>query len=138
MSSRVKPGELGAAIEQKLTLYSEEVNEKLRQATLSSMNKLVKETQATAPTGKRGDFKRNIAAETKGLKRLGGNGLRGRTIRGTWYVKAPDYRITHLIVHGHATRDGGRTRGNPFLKNALNKVLPEYEEKVKEALKSDK
>lgn len=129
---------MGAAVEQKLTIYSEEVNEKLRQATLDSMEKLVKETKATAPVNRRREFKRAITSDVRGLKRLGGNGLRGRTIRGTWYVKAPEYRLTHLLVHGHATRNGGRTRGNPFLRNALNKVLPEYEVKVKEALKSDK
>ena len=52
-----------------------------------------------------------------------------------WYVKAPDHRLTHLLVHGHATRNGGRTKANPFLKNALDDVLPEYERAVEEAVK---
>lgn len=54
-----------------------------------------------------------------------------------WHVKAPDYRLTHLLVHGHATKDGGRTKGNPFLANALAQVLPEYERKVEEVLRND-
>ena len=81
-------------------------------------------------------FRDNITADYTQLRRRGGGGHRGRTIRATWYVKAPDYRLTHLIVHGHATKDGGRTRGNPFLKNALDEVLPEYEREVEEVLKN--
>lgn len=136
-SRRIRPGELGAAIEQELTVYSEEVDEGLSEVTSRSMKKLVKKTKATAPTGKRhGQFRDNITADYTQLRRRGGGGYRGRTIRATWYVKAPDYRLTHLIVHGHATKNGGRTRGNPFLKNALDEVLPEYEREVEEVLKN--
>ena len=52
-------------------------------------------------------------------------------------MKAPCHRLTHLLVHGHETRDGGRTRPDPFLKNALDRVLPEYERDVEEAIKGD-
>jgi hypothetical protein len=56
--------------------------------------------------------------------------------RFTWGAKAPSHRVIHLIVHGHATKGGGRTKGDPFLQNAMDVVLPEYEEAVKEALES--
>lgn len=135
MSNTIKPGELGAAIEDVLSIYSEEVNDNLRQATASSMQKLVKQTKATAPTGHRGTYKKKIAADYEGLNRSGGGGgLRGRTIKATWYVKAPDHRLTHLLVHGHATKNGGRTKADPFLQNALDEVLPEYEQEVEKAL----
>ena len=57
-------------------------------------------------------------------------------MRATWYVKAPHYRLTHLLVHGHAKKDGGRVQGDPFLQNALDEVLPEYERAVEEGLKN--
>ncbi len=120
-----------------MELYNEDVQEGIMRVTEESMRNLVKKTKATAPTGRRhGQFKKNITADYQELRRV--KKLRGRTIRATWYVKAPDYRLTHLIVHGHATKDGGRTRANPFLQNALDSVLPEYEKGIEEAIKNGK
>ncbi len=138
MSKSIKPGELGAALERELTIYSEAVNDKILNATIFHMDELVRITRETAPNGKRHRYGGRITSDTKALRRMGGGGgLRGRTFRATWYVKAPDYRLTHLLVHGHATRNGGRTKADPFLQNALDKVLPEYEESIREAVKHD-
>ena len=134
---RIHAGELGSALEHALELYNQDVQDGIIRVTEGSMKDLVKKTRATAPIGKRrGQFKKNITADYQELRRV--KKLRGRTIRATWYVKAPDYRLTHLLVHGHATKDGGRTRANPFLKNALDNVLPEYEKGIEEVLKNGK
>lgn len=119
---------------QVLTIYGEDINEKLREVTRESMKQLVKETKATAPRGRRnGQYRKQITADYSGLKR-NSKGLRGQEVSATWYVKAPDYRLTHLIVYGHATRNGGRTTPNPFLEKARDKVVAEYEQKVQEVL----
>lgn len=126
MAELIAPDELAGAIEEALTIYSEELEEEIEQITKASAADLAKRTRATAPVGRRGKFKKSIA-----YKKL-------PTLRGSkyvWYVRAPDYRLTHLVVHGHQSRNGGRTRGNPFLKNALDVVLREYEEKIKEAIR---
>jgi hypothetical protein len=128
MANGIKPEDLGAAIEKQLTLYHEGVTEKVTAAGRKSIKKLVKVTQETAPIGNRrgGNFATSITS--KEIK----------TARGSkfiWYVKAPNHRLTHLLVHGHAKRGGGRVKGNPFLHNALNEVLPEYEKEIEEALK---
>lgn len=121
-------------MERVLTIYNEELNEKLREITTESMKKLVKETKANAPIGKRnGQYKKNITADYSGVK-ASARGLRGQNIHAIWHVKAPDYRLTHLLVKGHATKDGGRTAADPFLQNAIDQVLPEYEQKVQEAI----
>lgn len=139
---RVKSDGLSAALEAQLSRFNEGVNEKLTDAVEEGINQLVKLTKATAPRGRRnGQFRKNIAADKRELKRAkksAHGGLSGRVTSATWYVKAPDYRLTHLLVHGHATKDGGRTRANPFLQNAVDKVIPEYEQKVEEALKDGK
>ena len=127
MANTVGLENLGAAIEQELTLYSEQVQEGVETAAASAMKKLVKQTRATAPKGARGSFKKNITSTKK---------KRGpREVTQVWHVKGPDARLTHLLVHGHATRDGGRTKADPFLKNALDQVLPEYEREIKEAIR---
>lgn len=127
MSKAIKPSDLGAAIAEELTVYHEDVTESVNAASERAVKKLVKLTKASAPVGARGDFKKSIASKL--LKKSN----RGNTF--VWYVKAPNHRLTHLLVHGHATATGGRTKGDPFLKNALDEVLPEYEKEVKEALK---
>ncbi len=125
---------LGTQMERVLTIYSEEINEKLRGITTESMKQLVKETKATAPIGRRkGRYKKQIAADYSGT-RQSARGIRGQKVSATWYVKAPDYRLTHLLVKGHATNDGGRTNANPFLQNAVDHIIPEYERKVEEVL----
>ena len=140
MSKHIKTGELGSAIERELTIYAEDVQDGIINVTADAMEKLVKKTKTTAPKGKRGSFRKNIAADYQGLDRRGNRSkgqFRGRTFRATWYVKAPDHRLTHLLVHGHATKDGGRTKADPFLENALDEVLPEYEKAVEEVIKGN-
>jgi hypothetical protein len=126
MSKGIRPEDLGAAIEQELTIYADEVQEGVEEAAERAAKKLVKLTRATAPKGSRGSFRKNI---TRTRRQLG-----PRRVEQVWHVKAPDARLTHLVVHGHATKDGGRTKGNPFLQDALDQVLPEYEREVKEAI----
>lgn len=130
MAKSITPKDLGTAIEQELTIYAKEVQEKVDAVGRKSIKRLVKLTQETAPIGERygGNFATSIASkEVKGV----------RGSRFIWHVKAPNHRLTHLLVHGHATKDGGRTKANPFLKRALDTVLPEYEKELEEAVKSD-
>lgn len=128
MSKSIKPEAIADVIQQELTRYSEGVRDRVNAAGKAAAERLKKLTKANAPVAT-GSFKKNIAVKEEtnemGIKKF------------IWYVKPPDHRITHLLVHGHATRDGGRTKSNPFLKNALDTVLPEYEEQVKEAVQSD-
>lgn len=128
MAKTLKLTDLGAAIAQELTLYHEDVTKKLDALSAEAVKSLVKKTKATAPKGKRGSFKKNISSK-QARKDLNGSAY-------AWYVKAPDHRLTHLLVHGHATKDGGRTKSDPFLQNAVDEVLPEYQNNVEEALRN--
>lgn len=130
MAKTIKPTDLAAAIQQELTVYHQDVTEAVNNLSAKAAQDLVKKTRTTAPVGARGSFRKNI---TSGVSKKGRN---GDTY--AWFVKAPDARLTHLLVHGHATRDGGRTKGDPFLSNALAKVLPDYEKAVEEAVKNGK
>lgn len=130
MANGIQPEALGRAIEQELTVYHDKVVAEIDKAARKSARRLVEMTQASAPVGKRGKFKNSIAS--KQLEKTN----RGSTY--VWYVKPPDHRLTHLLVKGHATRNGGRTRANPFLTDAVDKVLPEFEQTVEDILKNGK
>jgi hypothetical protein len=129
---------VSAALEAQLSRYNEELNDKLTTAVEESINQLVKLTKASAPRGHRSQYRKNITADRRDLKRAkrgAHGGFHGRVTSATWYVKAPDYRLTHLLVYGHLKRNGvDRTRANPFLQNAIDQVTPEYERKVKEII----
>lgn len=127
MAKTIKPADIGKAIEQELTVYHKRVVERVNAAGEEAVKDLVKRTKATAPK-RTGSFRKNIASKTEETPR--GN-------KYTWHVKAPDYRLTHLLVHGHAKSNGGRVPGDPFLQNAVDEVLPKYEQAVEEAVKND-
>lgn len=128
MAKGTKPEDLAAALSQELTTYHEGVIERVNAAGEAAVKKLVKLTKATAPKGKR----------ARGFSKSITSGVKEKTNRGNtyaWFVKPPNHRLTHLLVHGHATKNGGRTKGDPFLKNAVDQVLPEFERQVEEAIK---
>ena len=130
MSKGIKPEDLGEAIADQLTLYHQDKVERVNAAGEKAIKSLVKKTKARAPKGKRGNFKKAITYTEKTNKATGDTEF-------TWGAKPPESRLTHLLANGHATRDGGRTKGNPFLQDSLDEVLPEYENDVEEALKND-
>jgi hypothetical protein len=126
MAKTIRLDELGAAIANELTIYHEDVTKRVNELSENAVKELVKKTKATAPKAS-GSFKKNIAGKVLEKSPNGDKYV--------WFVKPPDHRITHLLVHGHATRNGGRTKANPFLKNALDAILPKYEREVEEAVK---
>lgn len=127
-SKNVKINGLAAAIHDILQEYEDGVDDGVERVTKKAMDDLVEKTKATAPV-LTGSFRKNITGE----KTVDWKGSKY-----TWYVKAPDYRITHLLVHGHATKGGGRTKKNPFLQNALKSVLSKYEQDLQEVVKNGK
>lgn len=126
MAKTIKPSDLDKALAKELTLYNKNIIERVNNAGETAVKKLVEKTKATAPK-LTGDYRKRITSSA--VPGAGGSN------RYVWHVKAPDHRVTHLIVHGHAKKNGGRTRGNPFLKNAVDEVLPQYENAVEEAIK---
>lgn len=125
MSRKIKSDQLGNALSKELGLYHTDLVKRVNTLSEGAIKTLVKKTKATAPK-RTGDYRKAIAS--KRLERTRGGD------KWVWYVKAPYHRLTHLLVHGHATKTGGRTKANPFLRDAVGEVIPEYEAAVKEAL----
>ena len=128
MAKPIKPADLGEAINQELTTYHKDVLDRVNKAGETAVKALVRRTKETAPV-KSGDFRKAITYKVE--ERPGGDK------RFVWGAKAPHYRLTHLLVHGHAKAGGGRVKGDPFLANALDEVLPAYETAVEEVLAND-
>lgn len=125
MSKTIKPSDLGAAIQQELGIYHADVVEKVNDAGRTASKKLLKQTKANAPKAS-GDFAKSLTVTEED----NGHGMKNFTL----HARAPKHRIFHLLVHGHAKQNGGRVKGDPFLQNAVDAVLPEYETAVEEAL----
>lgn len=131
MANRVSLEDLGGAIAQELTLYSKDVQDKVNKAGRKAIKEIERKTKDTAPFNAQAYHQHYVdLIATKSEKSRTGDE------KHTWYVKPPGHRFTHLLVDGHETRDGGRTSGDPFLQNALDDVLPDYEKDVEEAVKS--
>ena len=130
---RITGGQISKAVGDILYEYQKDVLNGINAAGEAAMRDLVKITKRTAPKRtapkQTGKFRRNITFK------------REHTVAGDrfiWYVTGKSYRLTHLLVHGHASRNGGRVPGNPFLANALRKVLPGYESKIEGVLRGDR
>lgn len=113
---------LSAEIENELSLYHTDVKNQLKKVTGKYAKELVKKTKATAPVGFRNSNKYRDSIACK---------LQSETLNGVnwiWYVNSKDsnYRLTHLLVHGHAKRGGGRTRENHFLTRAVEEIEKDY------------
>lgn len=121
--------DLTDAINRELTIYSHEVTEIIKDEANSHMKELVKKTKETAPVGNRNKhYRDNISS-----KKTSDND-RGATY--TWYVKGSDYRLSHLLENGHATKDGGRVEGTHFIEKASEPILADFEKKVEEAIRN--
>lgn len=129
MSTKISMDQLSDAVTRELTLYGQNVIDGLKNEAKSSMKELVKSTKATAPVGKRSKHYRDSISSKKTSEN-------NRSIEYTWYVKGSDYRLSHLLEDGHATRDGGRVEGTHFIKKASEPILEAYVKAVEEVIKN--
>ncbi len=116
---------LGDAIKEILEDYSTDIIDAVNRVTDETAEELKSEVEETAPTGKRKKLRKSWRLEKE---KLGGIDERV-TLHST------EYRIVHLVENGHITKHGtSRARAYHFIQKATDKIMPVYEEAIKEAI----
>lgn len=119
--------QLSETINKELDNYNKVVIKGTKDEAKKHMAKLVKQTKATAPQ-RTGGYVKHITSKVEWESSLGAGYL--------WYVKAPDYRLSHLLENGHATRNGGRTKAFHFIKNASDPIIESYIKAVERVIEN--
>lgn len=128
MARIISTNQIAQAISDELKIYSAEVTEGIKKANDETMKEFVEDTKQDAPKGARPKYYKNITSKTtfeSPNKKVN-----------TWYVKDPEYRLTHLIAFGHATRNGGRAEAQDFLTPNYEKLEKNFDERIKEVIQN--
>lgn len=118
---RVKIDDFGAAVNKILADYGDSVTDAMREAIAEAAKVAKQETQAGSPVGYRGRYKKGWAVRGENERLRSQAVVHNRT----------DYQLAHLLEHGHALRNGGRTRAIEHIKPAEEHAIENMEEAVK-------
>ena len=124
---RINIDQIESTLKQVLDGYNDTVVEASKKNAKECMVKLVKETKATAPR-RRPKYYKYISSKMTRNDKFGAEY--------TWYVKEPEYRLSHLLEYGHAKKNGGRTTAFGFIKKASEPIINAYVKFVEEAIKN--
>ena len=129
MVKRTSVEQISKAISNELKLYSSSITEGMKKVNDECMKEFISDTKRDAPKStskRRGTFAKNITSKTT-LE------TPNKKVN-TWYVKDPEYRLTHLIKNGHAKRNGGRTKAQDFITPNYDKLEKNFDEGIKEVI----
>lgn len=127
-SRKIKPGQLGEAINEILTEYADEVVESSKEAVDVTAKSTVQIAQAYASGIGRGRYAKSIKSTKTEVTAYG--------IVVT--IHSTKYRIAHLLEHGHPIVKHGKAVGSanafPHFRLAEAKAETMLEQKVKQAI----
>jgi len=124
--ANINVDQLAAEIAKGLADYSQDVVEKIDVSSERVGKETVKTLKATSPK-KTGKYAKSWTMSTE--KAIGQPDLR------IIHVKAPHYRLAHLLEYGHAKVGGGRVEGKPHIRPAEEEVIREFTAAVEEVIK---
>jgi hypothetical protein len=119
---------LASEIAEALATYPEDVIEQIDASSERIGKEAIKRLKQTSPRSPGGgDY-------AKSWKMTSIN-YYGEPAKRVVHVKAPHYRLTHLLEHGHAKANGGRVEGKPHIRPAEEQVIKDFVAEVEEAIK---
>lgn len=123
--AKIDVDRLAKEIAEGLAEYSQEVIKKVNISSEKVGKTLVKKLKQTSPK-RTGDYAKSWTMTTESAV--------GQPDKRIIHVKAPHYRLTHLLEYGHAKRGGGRVEGKPHIRPAEEQAIEEFVAEVEKAL----
>lgn len=127
---KIKPSELQEAITQELLKYNAEISKEIKK----TVDEVAKETKDVIDLHI--DFKDVSGKYRKSLK-LKTVYEDDYTKKIKWYASGKEYRLTHLLEKGHATRNGGRTKAYPHIQYGDEYAKKELPKRIGEVIKKN-
>ena len=121
MSLKTTPNKFAVDVGELLQEYSEDVAD----AVYESANTVSKDAVKRLKSSGEPDWKKFPKAWTSKLTRKAWG-----SVEATVYLKAPMYRIGHLLEFGHASRNGGWVDGFDFIRPVAEDSAEEFEETI--------
>lgn len=125
MSRKVTVDQMEKAIMDELKEYADLATSDMKSAVQETAKSVRKDIQAGAPV-RTGAYKRSWS-----VKKMSENANSLTVV----VHSRNRYQIAHLLEHGHAKRNGGRTRATPHIAPAEKRGEEELTRKIKERLK---
>lgn len=128
--SKINIDQLAAEIAEGLADYSQDVVEKVNVSSEKVGKAAIKQLKKTSPRRPPpvgGKYAKSWAMKTEPEV--------GQPHKRIIHVKAPHYRLAHLLEYGHAKVGGGRVDGIPHIRPAEEMVIQEFMSEVEEAIK---
>lgn len=124
--ANLKIDDLAAAVVDILDKYEVTTEHALKDATDETVKDIVRQLRAKSPKNTGKYAKSWTQTETPWRKGAGYNRIA--------YVKAPYYRLTHILEYGYPLKTGGRYPAQPHIKAAEQDGIEEFERKLREKL----
>lgn len=124
MSEKVSADGLSDAIMNILQEYTKDVTEGIKKAEDEVAKECKGNLEQESPVGATGKYKKGWEVTVTADTPLGKHTV----------IHNKEYRLTHLLENGHATRNGGRTRAFPHIKKNEVKANEDFEKKVREVI----
>ena len=125
MANTVKIDGLADAVMKELSEYADVIDSDMRKAVTKAGQTVRKDISARAPR-RHGDYAKSWA--TKKTRQS------ARSLEVTVYSRNR-YQLAHLLEHGHAKRNGGRTRAFPHIAPAEENGVRQLEEDIKRSIR---
>ena len=140
MSKHIAMDELSATIQKYLYEYHEDITEETRAVASDIAREALAEIRKISPVSENDVYLRNFGGNSDIHKK--GSYASGWTISsqnsGNKAVKKlwnkTDYRLTHLLEFGHATRNGGRAKAIPHIRDTEKTYLKKFEQKLEKEI----